>query len=86
LLALDLLILLRARGVITGKVKVPQGSTCSGHDLLELLVVVVVSEAVLLLVIALNVELFRLLLLYLFEESSFFLLGQSVMKWVVSPH
>jgi hypothetical protein len=22
----------------------------------------------------------------LFEESSFFLLGQSVMKWVVSPH
>jgi hypothetical protein len=31
---------------------------------------------------------FRLLLLlsYLLEESSFFLLGQSAMKWMVSPH
>jgi hypothetical protein len=31
-------------------------------------------------------ESFRLLWLYLLEESNFFLLGQSAMKWVVSPH
>jgi hypothetical protein len=34
----------------------------------------------------LSLELFRLLQLYLLEESNFFLLGQSAMKWVVSPH
>jgi hypothetical protein len=39
LLALDLLIIFMARGVITGEVKVAQGSTRSGHDLLELLLV-----------------------------------------------
>jgi hypothetical protein len=51
LLALDLLILLWARGVITGDVEVTQGSKRSGHDLLELLLLV--PEVVLLLVIAL---------------------------------
>jgi hypothetical protein len=50
LLALDLLILLWAGGVITGEVKVAQSSTRSGHDLLEL-----VPEAVLLLVVAFTV-------------------------------
>jgi hypothetical protein len=54
LLVLDLLILLRARWVITGEVKVAESSTRSRHDLLELLLVVVL-EAVLLLVIALVV-------------------------------
>jgi hypothetical protein len=46
--ALDLLILLRARGVITGELKVTEGSTCLGHHLLKLLLLV--REAVLLVV------------------------------------
>jgi hypothetical protein len=54
-LALDLLILLLAGGVITGEVKVVEGSTRSELYLLELLLLVVVPEAVLLLVIALAV-------------------------------
>jgi hypothetical protein len=52
LLALDLLILFWARGVVTGEVKAIQGSTRSGHDLLKHLLLVV-SEVVLLLVVAL---------------------------------
>jgi hypothetical protein len=51
LLMLDLLILLWARWIITGEVEVAQGSTHSGHDLLELFLHVL--EAVLLLVVAL---------------------------------
>jgi hypothetical protein len=51
-LALDLLILFSPRGVFTREVKVTQGSTHSRHDLLELLLLLV-SEAVLLLVVAL---------------------------------
>jgi hypothetical protein len=47
LLALDLLILLWAGGVITGDVEVAEGSTRSGHDLLKLLLLA--SEMVLLL-------------------------------------
>jgi hypothetical protein len=54
LLALDLLILFWARGVITREVEVAQGSTCSGHDLLKLLLVVV-SETVLLVIVTLTV-------------------------------
>jgi hypothetical protein len=50
LLALDLLILL-----VTGEVQVTQGSTCSGRDLLELLLLLLAPEAVLLLVVALAV-------------------------------
>jgi hypothetical protein len=53
LLVLDLLILLWAGGVITGKANVTQGSTRSGHDLLELLLLV--PEAVLLLVVTLAI-------------------------------
>jgi hypothetical protein len=34
----------------------------------------------------LSLESFRLLKFYLLEELNFFRLGQSVMKWVVSPH
>jgi hypothetical protein len=34
----------------------------------------------------LSLESFRLLYLYLLEESSFFHMGQSMIKWVVSPH
>jgi hypothetical protein len=51
-LALDLLILLCARGVITGDVNVTEGSTRSGHHLLELLLLLV-PKSVLLLIIAL---------------------------------
>jgi hypothetical protein len=51
-LTLGLLILLWARGVITGEVKVAEGGTCSGHHLLELLLLLV-PETVLLLAIAL---------------------------------
>jgi hypothetical protein len=50
LLALDLLILL-----VTGEVQVTQGSTRSGRDLLELLLLLLAPEAVLLLVVALAV-------------------------------
>jgi hypothetical protein len=52
LLALDLLIHLWAGGVITGEVKVAQGGTHLGHDLLELFLLLV-PEAVLLLIVAL---------------------------------
>jgi hypothetical protein len=44
-LALGHLILLSAGGVVAGEVEVAEGSTCSGHHLLELLLV---PEAVLL--------------------------------------
>jgi hypothetical protein len=50
-LVLDLLILLWAGGVITGEVKVAEGSTHLRHHLLELLLLLLVPEAVLLLVI-----------------------------------
>jgi hypothetical protein len=49
----ELLILLWAGGVITGEVKVAQRSTRSGHDLLELLILLV-PEAILLLIAALT--------------------------------
>jgi hypothetical protein len=50
LLALDLLILLWAGGVITWEVEVAQDSTRSGHDLLELLILLLISEVILLVV------------------------------------
>jgi hypothetical protein len=53
LVALDLLILLRAGAVITGEVKVAKGSTRSGHDLLKLLFLLLVFEVMLLLIVAL---------------------------------
>jgi hypothetical protein len=52
-LALGPLIFLRAGGVIAGEVKVTEGGTRLGYYLLDLLLVVVVPEAVLILVIAL---------------------------------
>jgi hypothetical protein len=52
-LALDLLILLWAGGVVAGEVEVTEGSTRLGHHLLELLLLV--PEVVLLLVIVLTV-------------------------------
>jgi hypothetical protein len=54
-LALGLLILLWARGVIVGEVEVPKGSTRARHHLLELFLLVV-PEAVLLLTITLVTE------------------------------
>jgi hypothetical protein len=53
-LALGPLILLGAGGVITGEVEVTEGSTHSGHHLLEFLLLLV-PKAVLLLVVALAV-------------------------------
>jgi hypothetical protein len=47
-LALGPLILLRAGGVITGEFDVAEGGTRSGHDLLELLLLLLAPEAVLL--------------------------------------
>jgi hypothetical protein len=49
------LILLRAGGVITGEVKVTEGCTRSGHHLLELLLLLLIPEAVLLFVVTLAV-------------------------------
>jgi hypothetical protein len=54
-LALGLLILIWAGGVITEEVKVTEGSTHMGHHLLELLLLLLVPEAVLLLAIILVV-------------------------------
>jgi hypothetical protein len=53
LLTLDLLILSWASGVFSQEVEVTHGNTCSRHDLLELLLLLLVSEAVLLLIVAL---------------------------------
>jgi hypothetical protein len=83
-LVLDLLILLGAGGVIAGEVKVVESSTRSRHHLLELLLLVVL-EAVLLPVITLAVVI-PLGVVVLVGESSFFILGQTAMKWVVSSH
>jgi hypothetical protein len=52
-LALGPLILLGAGGVIAGEVEVAEGCTHSGHHLLELLLLLLVREAVLLLALAL---------------------------------
>jgi hypothetical protein len=52
-LALDLLILFRARGVFTREVEVTQDSICLGHGLLDILLLV--SKAILLLVVVLVV-------------------------------
>jgi hypothetical protein len=49
-LTLDLLILLWAGRIITGEVKVTEGSTCSGHHLLEVLLLLLVPKAVLLVI------------------------------------
>jgi hypothetical protein len=73
---LDLLIILWARGVVAGEVEVAEGSTRSRHHLLELLLLVVAFTVVVPLGVVVLVEV----------ESSFFLLGQSTMKWVVLPH
>jgi hypothetical protein len=84
-LVLGPLILLGAGGVIAGEVKVTEGHTCSEHHLLELLLLLV-PEVVLLLALTLVPGVVPVVVVYLLEESNFFLLGQSVMKWVVSPH
>jgi hypothetical protein len=52
-LALGLLILLGDGGVIAGEVEVAKGSTCSGHQFLELLLLIIIPEVVLLIALAL---------------------------------
>jgi hypothetical protein len=54
-LVLGPLILLRAGGVIAGEVEVTEGCTHLGHHLLELLLLLLVPEAVLLLIVALAI-------------------------------
>jgi hypothetical protein len=54
-LALEPLILLGAGGVITGEVDVTEGCTCPGHHLLELLLLLLVPEAVFILIVVLVV-------------------------------
>jgi hypothetical protein len=53
----DLLILLWAGGVITGEVKVTEGSTHLGHHLLELLLLVVLKAVLLVVILAVVVPL-----------------------------
>jgi hypothetical protein len=84
-LALGPLILLGAGGINAGEVKVTEDCTHLGHHLLELLLLLV-PEAVLLLSLALVAGVILVVVVVLLEESNFFLLGQSEMKWVVSPH
>jgi hypothetical protein len=54
-LALGPLILLGAGGVVAGEVEVTEGGTRSGHHFLELLLLLLIPEAILLLVITLDV-------------------------------
>jgi hypothetical protein len=63
-LALGPLILLGAGGVIAGEVEVIEGSTCSGHHLLELLLLLL-PEAELLLIVALVVGVILLVVVVL---------------------
>jgi hypothetical protein len=84
-LALGLLILLRAGGVIAGEVEVAEGSTRTRHHLLELLLLLV-PEAVLLLTLALVTGAILIVVVILVGGVELFHLGQLAMKWVVSPH
>jgi hypothetical protein len=87
LLMFYLLILLWAGGVVTEEVEVDQGRTRLGHDLLELLVLLI-PEVVLLLIVTFVAGVILVLVLVLVRgvELLLLLLGQSVMKWMVSPH
>jgi hypothetical protein len=85
-LALGPLILLEAGGVITGEVEVAEGSTRSGHHLLELLLLLLVPKAVLLLVVALVAGVIPVVVVVLVGGVELLPLGQSAMKWVASPH
>jgi hypothetical protein len=71
-LALGSLILLRAGGVIAGEVEVAEGCTCSGHHLLELLLV---PEAVLLLALALVAGVIPVIIVVLVGGVKFLPLG-----------
>jgi hypothetical protein len=77
-LALELLILLRAGGVIAREVEVAEGSTCSGHYLLELLLLLVLKAV--LLVIALVAGVKPVVVVILVGGVKLLLLGQSAMK------
>jgi hypothetical protein len=83
-LAFGPLILLGVGGVITGEVEVAEGGTRSGHHLLKLLLLV--SETVLLLVLTLVARVIMIVVVILVGGVELLPLGQSAMKWVVSPH
>jgi hypothetical protein len=85
-LALGPLILLGAGGVVTGEVEVTEGGTRSGHHLLELLHLLLVPKAVLLLVVTLAVVVPLGVVVLVGGGVELFLLRQSTMKCVVSPH
>jgi hypothetical protein len=65
---------------------VTEGSTRSGHHLLELLLLLLVPEAVLLLALTLVTGVVPVVVVVLVRGVELLLLGQSGMKWVVSPH
>jgi hypothetical protein len=81
-LALDLLILLLAGGVVAREVKVTKGSTHFGHHLLELLLLI--TEAVLLIVILAVVV--PLGVVILVGGVELLPLRAVAMKWMVSLH
>jgi hypothetical protein len=72
-LALGPLILLGARGVIAEEVDVTEGCTCSGHHLLELLLLV--PEAVLLLALTLVAGVVPIIVIVLVEGIELLTLG-----------
>jgi hypothetical protein len=74
-LALGLLILLWARGVITGEVEVAEGSTHLGHHLLKLLLLLLVPKAVLLLALALVTGVVPVVIVILVGGVKLLLLG-----------
>jgi hypothetical protein len=84
-LALDLLILLWAGGVIVGEINVAESSTRSGHYLLKLLLLLV-QEAILLLVVALAVVISLGVVILIGEGVELLPLGAVGDKVGVSPH
>jgi hypothetical protein len=84
-LALESLILLGAGGIVAGEVEVTEGGTRLGHHLLKLLLFLV-PEAVLLLALALVAGVIPVVVVVLIGGVELLPLGQSAMKWVVSPH
>jgi hypothetical protein len=81
---LGLLILLWARGVVAGEIKVAEGSTNSGHHLLKLLLLV--PEPILLLALALVAGVIPVVVVVLLGGVELLSLGAVSLEVVVSPH
>jgi hypothetical protein len=85
-LALRLLILFWAGGLITGEVEVDEGSTRTRHRLLELLLIIIIPEAVLLLALALVTGVVLVVVVVLIGGIELLPLGAVDDEVVVSPH